>query len=1030
MNLKKIASQCFEIAEKFQRNQATKNVAGLALIGLLAAIFAALCQPTPPDTNTNNPPMVWHAEGTTEDSTGALNQTKGAVSYAQGVSGQAFELDGKSQAIQTKVDTNPETHPSMTWSAWVLPRKIVGRRQILSSDNGNHKRSILLDNDRFTIFTGGNLWQTPEIVTPGAWQHIAVVFEPGQIRLYKNGMEYVYQISPAPLDPVAPAPLNIGGSPAFGEHFAGLIDEVEIHNRALSPEEISESYENLRTAAESILQENLENTVLYDGENGSLKANLRENVTEADAATQEKWAKEAAENAAQEEARRQKNIARYQAQQKALLTALDALEAKWDHPQKFSDKPDAWEITGYNNTGKKDKSSDYLGKVTLLLFLDGFEVESSILPEAQVLQSEGLEVVVITPGRPKPPKPGQKEASVEAGLRILLPQIPQKAKFLSDPYGVVRCQLNLFSTPAVLFDKKGRIIWRTRIGQRETPDDTTEFRKAVRLALANKILEEKPSNKTNIFRPKETEIFGFENGWEGWTVEGDAWNPEDETIQGPSSERHIPGLVAGFLGRHWLSSFAGKIAEGTGVATSPEFKISAPYLHFLAGGGDIPQNAGLILQLLPEETYVRTFTPLENTYELKPATWDVSAFIGKTARIIAYDNSSKEYRDGIMADAFTLSDSPKTPEAFAQRHDPNNPEHVERVAVDFPELWKELQAGNFHQEFTPGWSFDIERTIEMEKLTERPPYQFENIAISEETPIQEASNQKLEILVDEIPGTSKNVPLGNTVYIKEMLTAENKRQGKNVKIRLSAHINTKNGTFKLEKPPIPPTPPIELQSNASGAHIPLETVEFFKERNLLRHEAEEDHTYILRIWRYIQRYYIGWSNWGGWPIDKTGVENTKVFAGLGTQHSKELWEQLSGLENVGFKSSQTEEVLTTKSADCPAVIIFELLSQLGGIPTIAGQGLWINREVEGKDLPHARVLVFLKSSGWILLDDDKIAYTPYGQFSNNHKTGDNYFQYTNEPIIFPYQKNLRMTEQQNYTAQWITKKAEQITTEE
>jgi len=78
---------------------------------------------------------------------------------------------------------------------------------------------------------------------------------------------------------------------------------------------------------------------------------------------------------------------------------------------------------------------------------------------------------------------------------------------------------------------------------------------------------------------------------------------------------------------------------------------------------------------------------------------------------------------------------------------------------------------------------------------------------------------------------------------------------------------------------------------------------------------------------------IGWAR----PIDKTGEKTTKLFAGLGTQHSKELWEQLNGLENIGFK--QGEEFIT-RSLDCPAVGIFELLSQLGGIPTIASQGIW------------------------------------------------------------------------------------------
>lgn len=730
-----------------------------ALPGLLVVIMASNTIPAFSQNASNqNQNWKWKAENTSEDSTGAIHETKGSVSYAQGVSGQAFELDGKSQSIQTNLDTNPEIHPSMTWSAWVLPRKIVGRRQILSSDNGGYKRSLLLENNRFAVFTGGTFWETPETVDPGVWQHIAIVFEPGEIRFYKNGLESVHQIPPALPDPVTP--LTIGRNPAFGEHFAGLIDEIEIHNRALTAEEIVEQYETLRGAAEAIPMENLDD--LYDDEAGTLGANAPLNIEKASPEEIEEWHRQEKENAAKEEAFRSQEAAMAEAYQNARLIALEALSTKWDLPQTFSEKPDAWKIEGHGNRGKKDRSSDYLGKVTLLLFLDGEDVQSAILREADSLQSvhpENFKIVVLTPARPKTPERGQKEASVEEGLRALLPQIPENATILSDPYGSVRYQLNLFSTPAVLFDKKGRIIWKTRIGQRETPDDTEEFYKAAKLAIEDKILEENPSRKINPFapfNPQETELFGFENGWESWILEGDAWNPPDETIQGPSSERHIPGLVAGFLGRHWLSSFSGKFSEGIGTATSPEFEITAPYLHFLAGGGDIPQNAGLALEV--EGKYVRNFSPSESTYELKPTTWDLTAFVGKKARIIAYDNSSKEMRDGIMADAFTLSDSPETPIAFADRHDPNNPEHVERVAVDFPDTWKQLQAGNFYQEFTPTWTFEIEKNVQ---ATPRggPPYRFEHVALSEKIPIQEASNQKLEILADGTTGTSKNIPL-------------------------------------------------------------------------------------------------------------------------------------------------------------------------------------------------------------------------------------------------------------------------------
>jgi hypothetical protein len=57
------------------------------------------------------------------------------------------------------------------------------------------------------------------------------------VRLYVNGVQVASQAQTAPLAPTT-ATLQIGADFYPTEYFAGLIDEVRIYNRALSPAEI------------------------------------------------------------------------------------------------------------------------------------------------------------------------------------------------------------------------------------------------------------------------------------------------------------------------------------------------------------------------------------------------------------------------------------------------------------------------------------------------------------------------------------------------------------------------------------------------------------------------------------------------------------------------------------------------------------------------------------------------------------------------------------------------------------------------
>ena len=69
------------------------------------------------------------------------------------------------------------------------------------------------------------------------WTHLAVTFDGTSLRLYVNGnLEQTTAVSGAMSG--SDGPLRIGGNAVWDEWFDGLIDELRIYSRALSPTEI------------------------------------------------------------------------------------------------------------------------------------------------------------------------------------------------------------------------------------------------------------------------------------------------------------------------------------------------------------------------------------------------------------------------------------------------------------------------------------------------------------------------------------------------------------------------------------------------------------------------------------------------------------------------------------------------------------------------------------------------------------------------------------------------------------------------
>jgi sucrose-6-phosphate hydrolase SacC (GH32 family) len=148
----------------------------------------------------------------------------------------------------------------------------------------------------------------------------------------------------------------------------------------------------------------------------------------------------------------------------------------------------------------------------------------------------------------------------------------------------------------------------------------------------------------------------------GWTAKGEAFQHQPTKGDNPRSRNRESSQ---HQGQFWIGGYerydgrSGKPGEvfhdgATGTLTSPEFTIKKPYLSFLIGGGHLPGQAGV--KLVCDGREVELATGLDSESMLA-SSHDVSKFLGKSARIVVFDNATGGWGH-INVDSFSASDEP------------------------------------------------------------------------------------------------------------------------------------------------------------------------------------------------------------------------------------------------------------------------------------------------------------------------------------------------------------------------------------
>jgi hypothetical protein len=206
------------------------------------------------DANTRS---LWHfseGEGTrTYDKTAYDNDGQlygGAAWTTDARFGYALDFDGVDDYVEVGDNGSVPLSGPMTVEAWIKPSGApIEYSEIVDRElGGGGGYSFLLNNDRrINLFVGDGTDWTNSVGTTAlqddAWYYVVGVADGSTIRVYVNGVqEGTPTAQGAPTNPSL-VPLRIGrGCGSLLRWFNGIIDEVRISNRALSPEEIAANF--------------------------------------------------------------------------------------------------------------------------------------------------------------------------------------------------------------------------------------------------------------------------------------------------------------------------------------------------------------------------------------------------------------------------------------------------------------------------------------------------------------------------------------------------------------------------------------------------------------------------------------------------------------------------------------------------------------------------------------------------------------------------------------------------------------------
>jgi len=184
---------------------------------------------------------------------GTLGNIYPAAAWVPGQVGRALSFDGVDDFVNVGNHASLAPIEVITITAWIKPSNPGGHMQsIIANSPAGHQFNYWLFVDASSLGLSAYSVTFPDLIVPGViptahiWYHVAFTASRGGImRIFVNGNQVGSGTAGTGHWP--------GGFTTIGElrpgrvlHFNGLIDEVRIHNRALSAAEIRASFNATR----------------------------------------------------------------------------------------------------------------------------------------------------------------------------------------------------------------------------------------------------------------------------------------------------------------------------------------------------------------------------------------------------------------------------------------------------------------------------------------------------------------------------------------------------------------------------------------------------------------------------------------------------------------------------------------------------------------------------------------------------------------------------------------------------------------
>jgi hypothetical protein len=205
----------------------------------------------------------WPGDGDADDIVGANHGTlQNGATFANGVVGQAFSFDGVDDFVSVPHEAQQNIREALTIDAWVMKKGpcqrlncIVLIKEDVPAPGENDLRYGLLIFDeggvapgRVSLSLNTAIWEdvviSNTVLQDNVWYHVAGTYDGNIAKIYVNGILENSVEKSGPVLPSTGGAIKIGQESAVEdpdgpEFFNGLIDEVELYNRALSAEEIA-----------------------------------------------------------------------------------------------------------------------------------------------------------------------------------------------------------------------------------------------------------------------------------------------------------------------------------------------------------------------------------------------------------------------------------------------------------------------------------------------------------------------------------------------------------------------------------------------------------------------------------------------------------------------------------------------------------------------------------------------------------------------------------------------------------------------